>query len=66
MRALLVAVVLDLAFGEVPSRRHPAAWIGRLIAAGRALPARPRPSSIATRLAREGIFLRGCSGRGVS
>jgi adenosylcobinamide-phosphate synthase len=29
---LLLAVVLDLAFGEPPNRWHPVAWLGRLIA----------------------------------
>ena len=36
MRVLLGALLLDWAFGEPPSRCHPVAGIGRLIAAGRA------------------------------
>ena len=35
MAVLLLAVVLDLALGDPPSRFHPVAWIGGLIAAGR-------------------------------
>jgi adenosylcobinamide-phosphate synthase len=31
-RALLLAVGLDLALGELPDRWHPVAWIGRLLA----------------------------------
>jgi adenosylcobinamide-phosphate synthase len=29
---LLLAIILDLAFGEPPNRWHPVAWLGRLIA----------------------------------
>ncbi len=35
MTVLAVAVLLDLLVGEPPSRWHPVAWIGSLIAAGR-------------------------------
>ena len=35
MTVLLLAVVLDLLFGDPPSRFHPVAWIGQLIALGR-------------------------------
>jgi len=43
---LLIAVLLDLALGEPPSRWHPVAWIGRLIAAGRALAPRRSASGL--------------------
>jgi adenosylcobinamide-phosphate synthase len=43
LTTLLLALALDLAFGEPPNRWHPVAWIGRLIIMGRALaPARGR------------------------
>lgn len=35
MSVLLLAVALDLLLGDPPSRFHPVAWIGRLIALGR-------------------------------
>jgi adenosylcobinamide-phosphate synthase len=39
---LLLAVVLDLLVGDPPNRWHPVAWVGRLIALGRAhAPSRP-------------------------
>jgi len=37
---LCLAVALDLLLGDPPSRYHPVAWIGRLIALGRRLSAR--------------------------
>ncbi len=33
--ALLLALALDLAFGDPPNRYHPVAWLGRLLEAGR-------------------------------
>jgi len=33
----LLAVAIDIAFGDPPNRVHPVAWCGRLLAAGRAL-----------------------------
>ena len=40
MAVLCLAVALDLLLGDPPSRYHPVAWIGRLIALGRRLSAR--------------------------
>ncbi|MEK7700413.1 MAG: adenosylcobinamide-phosphate synthase CbiB [candidate division NC10 bacterium] len=34
---LLLAVVVDLAFGDPPNRFHPVAWLGRALAVGRRL-----------------------------
>jgi cobalamin biosynthesis protein CobD/CbiB len=31
---LLLALAIDLAFGDPPNRYHPVAWIGRLLGAG--------------------------------
>jgi adenosylcobinamide-phosphate synthase len=43
MAALLLAVMLDLIFGDPPNRFHPVAWMGSLIAAGeRHAPQSPR------------------------
>jgi adenosylcobinamide-phosphate synthase len=53
MKILLLAVLLDLVFGDPPNRWHPVAWIGRLITAGRGLA--PRGST--TDLALYGTFL---------
>ncbi len=53
MKLLLLAVLLDLVFGEPPNRWHPVAWIGRLVSAGRALV----PRGSATDLAIYGTFL---------
>ena len=35
--ALLLALAVDLAFGDPPNRYHPVAWIGQLLEAGRRL-----------------------------
>lgn len=52
MTLLLLAVALDLVSGDPPNRWHPVAWIGRLIAFGRArAPSRPED------LVLYGIFL---------
>ncbi len=40
MAVLCLAVALDLLLGDPPSRYHPVAWIGRLIALGRRVSAR--------------------------
>jgi adenosylcobinamide-phosphate synthase len=53
MKILLLAVLLDLVFGDPPNRWHPVAWIGGLVAAGRAWA--PRDST--TDLALYGTFL---------
>ncbi len=53
MKILLLAVLLDLVFGDPPNRWHPVAWIGHLVTAGRALA--PRGST--TDLALYGTFL---------
>ncbi len=34
---VLIAIVLDLGFGDPPNRFHPVAWIGRVLAVGRAV-----------------------------
>jgi adenosylcobinamide-phosphate synthase len=34
LSALLLALAIDLAFGDPPNRYHPVAWIGRLLRAG--------------------------------
>jgi adenosylcobinamide-phosphate synthase len=53
MKLLLCAVALDLMVGEPPNRWHPVAWLGRLVAAGRAL----APRGSATDRALYGTFL---------
>ena len=40
MTVLFLAVALDLLLGDPPSRFHPVAWIGQLIALGRRWAAR--------------------------
>ena len=44
--ALLLAVALDLAFGDPPNRLHPVAWLGRALAAGRRRLCRGSPPSL--------------------
>jgi len=53
MTLLLLAVLLDLVFGEPSNCWHPVAWLGRLVTAGRCLAPRGSP----TDLARYGTFL---------
>jgi adenosylcobinamide-phosphate synthase len=43
---VLLALAVDLAFGDPPSRAHPVAWIGRVLAAGRHWLCRGRPVSL--------------------
>jgi adenosylcobinamide-phosphate synthase len=43
---VLVALTLDVAFGDPPNRLHPVAWIGRLLAAGRHWLCRGRPGAL--------------------
>jgi adenosylcobinamide-phosphate synthase len=47
MKILLLAVLLDLVFGDPPNRWHPVAWIGRLITAGRAFAPRGSTADLA-------------------
>ena len=47
MKVLLLAVLLDLAFGDPPNRWHPVAWIGRLVTAGRRAAKRRSPTDLA-------------------
>src|SRR5206468_4939235 len=42
----LLALVLDLAFGEPPNRLHPVAWVGRLLALGFRTPRRAGPARL--------------------
>jgi len=44
--ALLLALAVDLAFGDPPNRYHPVAWIGRLLEAGRRWLCRGSPASL--------------------
>ena len=49
LHALLVVVLalaLDVAVGDPPSRLHPVAWIGRVLAAGRRALCRGRPAAL--------------------
>ncbi len=43
---LLLAVALDLAFGDPPNRVHPVAWLGRALAVGRRLLCRGSPMAL--------------------
>lgn len=43
---VVLALALDLAFGDPPSRLHPVAWIGRVLAAGRRALCRGRPAAL--------------------
>ena len=43
---VLLAVGLDLALGDPPNRWHPVAWIGRVLASGRALLCRGGPARL--------------------
>ncbi len=47
MTLLLLAVLLDLAFGEPHNRWHPVAWIGRFVTAARRLAPRESPKDLA-------------------
>ena len=47
MKLLLLAVLLDLVFGDPPNRWHPVAWIGRLVTAGRGFAPRGSPTDLA-------------------
>jgi adenosylcobinamide-phosphate synthase len=44
--ALLVALAIDLAFGDPSNRYHPVAWIGRLLAAGTRWLCRGSPAAL--------------------
>ncbi len=46
MSLLLLALALDLLVGDPPSRFHPVAWTGRLLAWGRGLTRPSRPSGL--------------------
>jgi len=46
---LLLAVALDLAFGDPPNRYHPVAWIGRALAIGRRRLCHGRPLALLAR-----------------
>ncbi len=47
MTLLLLAVLLDLVFGEPSNRWHPVAWLGKLVTAGRRLAQRGSPTDLA-------------------
>jgi adenosylcobinamide-phosphate synthase len=47
MTLLLLAVLLDLVFGEPSNRWHPVAWLGRLVTAGRRWAKRGSPTDLA-------------------
>ena len=44
--ALLLAVAIDLAFGDPPNRYHPVAWIGRFLSSGRRWLCRGSPPAL--------------------
>ena len=46
LAVLLLAVALDLAFGDPPNRFHPVAWLGRALAVGRRLLCRGSPPAL--------------------
>jgi adenosylcobinamide-phosphate synthase len=43
---VLLALAVDVAFGDPPGRVHPVAWIGRVVAAGRHWLCRGRPAAL--------------------
>jgi adenosylcobinamide-phosphate synthase len=43
---LLLALAIDLAFGDPPNRYHPVAWIGRFLSAGRRWLCRGSPAAL--------------------
>jgi len=60
--ALLLALAVDLAFGDPPNRYHPVAWIGRLLEAGRRCLCRGSPARLLTGGAAVTIAVAGLAG----
>jgi adenosylcobinamide-phosphate synthase len=61
---LLLALAIDLAFGDPPNRYHPVAWLGRLLAAGRLRLCRGSPAFLLAGGATLTIGVAGLAGAG--